>query len=109
MIGRDIGDIFALSIDDLPTLTRAARMALAQRTWPGNIRELINTLDVAVALCEGRMVELEDLPAPILAAVTPPRSDDTNQLSRALEMCDWNLARTARHLGVNRSAIHRQI
>ncbi len=51
-------------------LSPAARLALIRRDWPGNIRELINVLDVGIALAEGGVVELEDLPAAPLAAAT---------------------------------------
>ena len=30
--------------------------------WPGNIRELRNTIERAIALCLGREIQLEDLP-----------------------------------------------
>ena len=40
----------------------AAMQALAAYTWPGNIRELRNVMERAVALCPGEVVELDDLP-----------------------------------------------
>ena len=39
-----------------------AMQALKSYSWPGNIRELQNVVERAVALCSGNMVELEDLP-----------------------------------------------
>lgn len=33
-----------------------------QYSWPGNIRELINTLEYAFVLCKGESIELEHLP-----------------------------------------------
>ena len=36
--------------------------------WPGNIRELRNTVERCVALCNSATVDLSDLPDPIQAA-----------------------------------------
>jgi len=40
----------------------AAMQALLAHSWPGNIRELRNAIERAVALCPGEIIELEDLP-----------------------------------------------
>ncbi len=94
-------------------LTTAARMELKHRSWPGNVRELINTLDVAVALAETEIIELEDLPAPALADEPAGGSAGDDEglgtLERVLKTCDWNISRAARHLGVNRSTVHRRM
>ena len=94
-------------------LTTAARMELKHRTWPGNIRELINTLDVAVALSATEVIELEDLPAPALSVVPVGSStgNDSNlsELETVLKICGWNISRAARRLGVNRSTVHRRM
>ncbi|MDD9729605.1 sigma-54-dependent Fis family transcriptional regulator [Mameliella sp. AT18] len=84
-------------------LSPAARAELAGRDWPGNIRELQSTLDTAVSLCDGRVVDLPDLPARITSA-TP--EDD---LEAILDACGWNMARAARRLGVNRSTVLRRV
>ena len=96
-------------------ISTAARMELRARRWPGNIRELINTLDTALALSDSGLIDLEDLPrralgapagaAPALVEPAEPAPD----LETALAICNWNIARTARHLGVDRSTIHRRI
>ena len=43
-------------------LSPAAERALVAYSWPGNIRELRNVIERAVALCPGEVIELEDLP-----------------------------------------------
>lgn len=92
-------------------ISTAARMDLRARQWPGNIRELINTLDVALALSDTGLIDLEDLPPPAFArrGKDPAGHAPPPDLETALAICDWNIARTARHLGVDRSTIHRRI
>lgn len=94
------------------SLTLAARMELKHRTWPGNVRELINTLDVAVAMSGTEVIELEDLPAPVLpvpAEASAGSNATYSELEMVLKICDWNISRAARRLGVNRSTVHRRI
>lgn len=94
-------------------LSTAARMDLKTRSWPGNIRELINTLDVALAMAETNIIDLEDLPRPVLPDLsdTPDMSahDDARDLETVLKTCGWNIARAARHLGVDRTTVHRRM
>ncbi len=42
-----------------------AEEVLQKHTWPGNIRELANTVAQAVLLSKGQLIEVEDLPARI--------------------------------------------
>ncbi len=44
-----------------PTLSAAAMEALQRHAFPGNVRELENILERAIALCNGTMIEVEDL------------------------------------------------
>ena len=53
-----------------PRLSKAARSALGGYDFPGNVRELENILERAVALCGGREIQPEDL------RLTPPRQAD---------------------------------
>ncbi|NIZ15241.1 sigma-54-dependent Fis family transcriptional regulator [Phaeobacter sp. HF9A] len=84
-------------------LTPSARAELLARDWPGNLRELGNVLDVACALAETTVIDLPDLPA-----ATEAR-DKEQTLEAVLDACDWNMARAARRLGVNRSTVLRRI
>ncbi|MAC78343.1 MAG: transcriptional regulator [Rhodobacteraceae bacterium] len=88
-------------------LSPSARAELLGRQWPGNIRELEQALDVAVALCDGRVIDQPDLPAPVDAV---PLADHAGQsLEHVMEACGWNMSRAARRLGVNRSTVLRRI
>src|SRR5713226_1478730 len=46
------------------SLSRSALDCLMAHSWPGNIRELENTLERASLLCSGTLIEPEDLPIP---------------------------------------------
>ncbi len=52
-------------------VTSAAMKALMQYDWPGNVRELENCIERAVALGNGQIIDLGDLP-PAIAAGAPP-------------------------------------
>ena len=49
----------------------AAMKALMQYDWPGNVRELENCVERAVALGNGQVIDLGDLPPTIAASGTP--------------------------------------
>ncbi len=44
-----------------PTLTVPALQGLQQHTFPGNVRELENIIERALALCDGKSITLQDL------------------------------------------------
>src|SRR5262249_2890908 len=47
------------------------REALAERTWRGNVRELLNVVETVALLSDGDTIEIADLP-PASAAGSPP-------------------------------------
>jgi DNA-binding NtrC family response regulator len=58
----------------------AALRALEGYDWPGNIRELRNVLERAVALCPGPAIQLDDLPEVIRPTAAGPASGPMNGL-----------------------------
>ncbi len=96
--------------DGAVEITPAARAALRGHEWPGNIRELDNVIAVALAMADGDMIDLEDLPE---GFGTPPQAvdgkDDAAVLRTTLAACDWNVSEAARRMGVDRTTVHRQI
>ncbi|MDW8335775.1 MAG: sigma-54 dependent transcriptional regulator [Tepidimonas sp.] len=93
-----------------PRLSEAALQRLRQHLFPGNVRELENLLERALALHPGTELQAEaiELPAPSRnhreSAPLPATADDDTPLTRAelqtlLERNRWNQSRTARELG----------
>jgi two-component system response regulator PilR (NtrC family) len=93
-------------------LDRDAEKALIAYAFPGNVRELENTLERALALCENQHIHAADLnlaPALPISQDTPgskyPLQDYLDQMERAaileaLEQTRFNKTAAARVLGV---------
>lgn len=111
-----------------PTLTisRAAVDKLLSHSWPGNIRELENTLKRAAALCTSSHLETTDImfvasdDSASRTTVGPAKSslrikgnllDNTQRelIIKALEENGWNYTRTANDLGIGRTTLWRKI
>lgn len=88
-------------------LSPAARAELGGRNWPGNIRELATALDVAMALVDGDVIDLPDLPPPPMSRHLEPKPHA--DLEAILDACGWNMSQAARRLGVNRSTVLRRM
>ncbi|MBS0420394.1 MAG: sigma-54-dependent Fis family transcriptional regulator [Proteobacteria bacterium] len=97
----------------------AALDRLAAYAWPGNIRELRNTLRTALAICENSVVRLSDLPAEICqpgrqtaSAAEPDISlehAEREALLRVIEKNDWVMSHVATQLGISRNTLYRKI
>ena len=94
-------------------LDRDAEKALSAYAFPGNVRELENTLERALAMCENQHITVDDLNlAPALSAPSSngpdnkyPLQDYLDQTERAaileaLEQTRYNKTAAARVLGV---------
>jgi len=74
-------------------VSNAAMKALMNYDWPGNVRELENCVERAVALGNGSLIDLSDLP-PSIAGLTMPvsrlNSDSTASLVSSLTSAALN-------------------
>jgi len=96
-----------------------ARAALLAFDWPGNVRQLRNTIESAVVLARGQVVGLDDLPPNIRgdtagASVSLPvgatLADAERDLIRAtLAREGGNKSRAAEILGIGRKTLHRKL
>ena len=97
--------------------------AFEKYTWPGNIRELKNTLESLVILTGKRTLAAEDLPAKffteasiVVDSPAEPEETELNLLKlskqtvlKALETCRGNRTEAAKQLGISRRTLHRKL
>ncbi|MBC8071651.1 MAG: sigma 54-interacting transcriptional regulator [Deltaproteobacteria bacterium] len=99
--------------DRPPRIAAEAQAWLEAHAWPGNIRELQNTMERAVLLCTDDVITLDHLPPSDGPAGTgrfgEVRSVDADperqKILDALESCAGNQTRAARMLGISRNTL----
>ncbi len=91
--------------------------ALMSYQWPGNVRELHNVVEFALAIGEGPLWTLDELP-PEIRGEGPPLSNRTNitprdmerdQIMEALRHSRGRKAEAAERLGISRSTLWRKM
>jgi DNA-binding NtrC family response regulator len=118
-----------------PELTPETMAALKSYAWPGNVRQLRNTLERAVLLANDGRITTAELPPEIIApaatfrpvsvatdssgaptasgqpaGVTPPlREVERQQILAALEQTGWHRGKTAEMLGISPSTLYRRL
>ena len=91
----------------------AALETLTRHPWPGNIRELENTVERAVIMADGRFIEATDLGIEVVSldANLPSLKETRGRAERealveALIKTRGNISQAAKHLGVSRPTFH---
>ncbi|MGB9720454.1 MAG: sigma-54-dependent transcriptional regulator [bacterium] len=95
-------------------ITKQALNDLMRYDWPGNIRELENVVERALVLCRGDWIDSTDV---FLQARSPSydlegetlAEIEKNHIKKVLEKNDWNLAESARKLGIHRNTLRLKI
>jgi two-component system response regulator HydG len=89
--------------------------------WPGNVREMVNTVERAVILARGEYIELEDLPLTIqtgkdadrpeggLSAGLTLKEVEAELIQRTLEETNGNRTKSAAMLGITRQTLLNKI
>jgi DNA-binding NtrC family response regulator len=99
------------SIDQV---SREAMDEMMLYDWPGNVRELENAVERAVVVGKGRRILPQDLPIFRSEYRTPPANRSLQEIERAhlvtvLKDTDWNILKSARILGIDRSTLYKKI
>jgi len=95
-------------------INREAMDELMLYDWPGNVRELENAIERAVVVGKDRQIMPEDLPILCHEPLHSPRNNSLKEVEKAhirqiLTDNDWNIARCAKTLGIDRSTLYSKI
>ncbi len=95
-----------------------ALAVLAEYEFPGNVRELANTIERAVIVSTGERLEVDDLPDAIRAAVRVLRQRakpqtlaevEAQYVDEILAVAKGNKTEAARILGISRKSLHERL
>ncbi|MGK4002276.1 sigma-54 dependent transcriptional regulator [Sorangium sp. So ce1036] len=120
---RFIEDFATRSGKEVTGVSPTAAEKLLAYSWPGNIREIQNCIERAVALTRYREITVDDLPAKVREhrpAHVVVAADDPSELApleeverryilRVLEVAGGNKTLAARILGLDRKTLHRKL
>jgi DNA-binding NtrC family response regulator len=109
---------------DIP-ITASAMKCLLQYDWPGNVRELENCIERAVALGEGKIIDVSDLPPAVLSSAPATEmpaaplqgllsSNDLEDIERAtilrvFEQVNGDKVVAGKMLGISRATLYRKL
>lgn len=111
---------------EIKVLDSNVQRVLLEHHWPGNIRELENTIERAMNISENNVISMEDLPeymrnADCFDIYDGPLEDkdilDLDQLEKAekqviietLKELNGNLSAVAQSIGISRKALYRRL
>ena len=100
------------------SLSQEAMHVLMDYSWPGNVRQLQQTLKTAAILCQGEKLQPADLQLEREESSGKDQSrenafsleeSERRTIVRALEQCGWVQKQAAKLLGISRRAINYKI
>ena len=95
-------------------IQRAAMDEMMLHDWPGNVRELENAIERAIVIGKHRKIRSEDLPFYCTQKIALPPDDSLKEvekfhIQRVLDQNDWNIARCAKILDIDRTTLYSKI
>ncbi len=121
LAGHFLAKYSAKNRKDIRGLHPEALDALLAYPWPGNIRELENTLERAVILCLGEQIGLRELPVAVRAATESNerpfalrpghtlKEMEKDLIRATLAQTDGNRTRAAEILGISRQTLQNKL
>ncbi|MBI5445918.1 MAG: sigma-54-dependent Fis family transcriptional regulator [Deltaproteobacteria bacterium] len=103
---------------EVTSFTPRAADQLLRCEWRGNVRELRNAVEYAVALCNGNRIDLEDLPEYLRGALPKPavfgpirqlKEIERDYILSAIEASGGNKSRAAAALGLGACTLFRKL
>jgi transcriptional regulator of acetoin/glycerol metabolism len=96
------------------TITPAALQAFVEWHWPGDVRELRQTLGAVLREARAPLIERRHLPAHLRQAVprrtfTPIETAERETIVRALDSAKGNKSAAAEQLGIGRTTLYRRL
>lgn len=96
------------------SLSNDAQEKLKEQPWYGNIRELEHTIEKAVIISEGDVLEASDFDFPkqkntLEKEITTLEEMEYNMIKNAMDKCGGNLSLVASQLGVSRQTLYNKI
>jgi DNA-binding NtrC family response regulator len=99
---------------NLQGFSQQAIECLNAHTWPGNVREMVNRIQRAVVMCEGKLIRPRDLgldqdgPIQHLDTLAEARAKaEKAAIEATLQAVRNNVSKAARHLGISRVTLYR--
>lgn len=90
-----------------------AMEVLESYAWPGNVRQLINSLEHCAITCKSDTVEVSDLPDYVFYDKSAPAQDksqiDKDKVVSLLSLYKGNRTLTAKHLGISRVTLWKKM
>jgi DNA-binding NtrC family response regulator len=115
-IARYFLEKYARSMNkNVTDISPEAMKILVQYDWPGNIRELRNTIERAlVVVGKKNRIEPDDLNLLFLSKGTPTGGNSLEDIEkvhirRILEQSDWNISKSAETLKIDRVTLYNKI
>ena len=99
-------------------LTKAAERRLLGHDWPGNIRELKNAVEAAVALAKGPQIDVDSLRVegeaaePVFFGMTfsaARENFERNYFQSQYDACTGNISEISRRTGVDRKQLYKKL